>query len=331
MSNKEIRVGVIGVGFMGQDHLRRIAKVTDGAVVSAIYDINQEKVAELAAEYGAKAMPTEDDLINSDEVDAVICAAWDGAHAAIVNKCIAADKPIFCEKPLATTKADCEEIVENEKASGKKLVQVGFMRRYDKDYRKIKDILDSGKLGAPLMAHCYSRTPSHPENFLNSQHVTQILIHEIDQFRWLFGEEIVKGQMLAAKHTQFAPDTIEDPYLCLMWTESGVLIDVESSANSYYGYEIGMEIVCEKGTITLPIPAEPIVKSRLECTTEVMDDWLMRFPEAYDNEMQSWVDHLLGKDVPEGPGSFDGLAANAIADALVESQNSGLPVEVTFR
>ena len=247
MEKKTISVGIIGAGgFIGQEHLKRLTKLIDGAVVTALYDINKEKTDALAAEYGAESMESVDALIASDKVDAIVITAWDGVHAEVTNKAIAAGKPVFCEKPLATTKADCAEIVRNEKATGKNLVQVGFMRRFDPDYCKIKAILDSGELGKPLMAHCISRTPRIAAGFTNAMQVTNVLIHEIDQFRWLFGEELVRGQMLAARNTEFAADGLNDPQLALMWTESNILIDVECSVNSYYGYEIGMEIVCER-------------------------------------------------------------------------------------
>ena len=127
------------------------------------------------------------------------------------------------------------------------------MRRYDPDYRKIKAILDSGELGKPLMAHCISRTPRIAAGFTNAMQVTNVLIQKIDQFRWLFGEELVRGQMLAARNTKFAADGLNDPQLALMWTESNILIDVERSVHSYYGYKIDMEIVCGKDTIRLPL------------------------------------------------------------------------------
>ena len=205
MEKKTISAGIIGAGgFIGQEHLKRLTKRIDGAAVTALYDINKEKTDALAAEYGAESMGSVDALIASDKVDAIVITAWDGVHAEVTSKAIAAGKPVFCEKPLATTKADCAEIVRNEKAAGKNLVQVGFMRRYDPDYCKIKAILDSGELGRPLMAHCISRTPRIAAGFTNAMQVTNVLIHEIDQFRLLFGEELVRGQMLAARNTEFA-------------------------------------------------------------------------------------------------------------------------------
>lgn len=209
-------------------------------------------------------------------------------------------------------------------------MQIGFMRRYDPDYCKIKAILDSGELGKPLMAHCISRTPRIAAGFTNAMQVTNVLIHEIDQFRWLFGEELVRGQMLAARNTKFAADGLNDPRLALMWTESNILIDVECSVNSYYGYKIGMEIVCEKDTIRLPLPAEPIVRSRLKVGNEIMDNWAERFPKAYDNELQHWSNHLRSIEPTAGPGNKDGFAACCIADAMIASQTSEKVETVNF-
>ena len=91
-----------------------------------------------------------------------------------------------------------------------------------------------------------------------------------------------------------------------MWTESNILIDVECSVNSYYGYKIGMEIVCKKGTISLPLPAEPIVRSRLKVGHEIMDNWAKHFPKAYDNELQHSINHLRSTGRPQVNGAAKG-------------------------
>ena len=134
MEKKTISAGIIGAGgFIGQEHLKRLTKRIDGVAVTALYDINKEKTDARAAAYGAESMESVDALIASDKVDAIVITAWDGVHAEMTNKAIAAGKPVFCEKPLATTKADCAEIVRIEQAAGRNLVQVGFMRRHRLD------------------------------------------------------------------------------------------------------------------------------------------------------------------------------------------------------
>ena len=324
MEKKTISAGIIGAGgFIGQEHLKRLTKRIDGVAVTALYDINKEKTDALAAAYGAESMESVDALIASDKVDAIVITAWDGVHAEMTNKAIAAGKPVFCEKPLATTLEDAKKVVEAEKASGKRLLQIGFMRRFDPDYIKMKKILDSGELGAPLMAHCISRTRSHPKNHTTEQHITNIAIHEIDICRWLLGENLNEVAVRFPRATCFAEGTCQDPQLVLMQSDSGVLIDVEVSGNSYYGYEILCELVCEKGTIRLAVEAEPSVRPYLQCGQAIPEDWTNRFVVAYQEELQYWVDYLQGKtDVP-GPGAEDGYEACKISDALIKAQTTG--------
>lgn len=325
MDKKILNIGVLGAGGnIGHTHSENIASYVDGARLAAVYDINVDKAAEIANTYGAKVMSSAEELIGSDEIDAVIIASWDGTHAELAIKCIQAGKPVFCEKPLATTLEDAKAVVDAEKASGKRLVQVGFMRRFDPDYIKMKKILDSGELGAPLMAHCISRTREHPKNHTTEQHITNIAIHEIDICRWLLGENMSEVSVRFGRPTCFAEGTCYDPQLVLMQSDSGVLIDVEVSGNSYYGYEILMELVCEKGTIRLPIAAEPIVRSYLSCSQAIPEDWTNRFVAAYKNELQHWVDYLRGLTEVPGPGTDDGYEACVISDALIKAQKSGL-------
>lgn len=324
MQKKEIAVGVLGAcGNIGRTHAHNIATYVDGARLAAVYDLDTEKTAAFAEPYGARVMDSAEALIASPEVDAVLIASWDGTHADLAVKCIEAGKPVFCEKPLATTLEDAKKVVEAERAAGKRLVQVGFMRRFDPDYIKMKKILDSGELGAPLMAHCISRTRSHPAHHTTAQHITNIAIHEIDICRWLLGEDLSEVSVRFPRSTQFAGSELKDPQLVLMQSESGVLIDVEVSGNSYYGYEILCELVCEKGTIRLPVSAEPLVRSYLQCAQAIPEDWTNRFVTAYRAELQHWVDHLLGLAAEPGPGTQDGYAACVAAEALIHAQQTG--------
>lgn len=320
-----ISVGILGAaGTIGRFHLHQLLSGIEGATVCAVYDINAQACAQLAQTHGLRQANSAQELIAMPEVDAVFITSWDATHASLTQQCIAAGKPVFCEKPLATTLADCAAVWEAEKQAGRRLVQVGFMRRFDPDYRRMKEILWSGELGAPLMAHCISRTPRIAESHTTPMHITNIAIHEIDVFRWLLQEELVEGQVLFPRTTALAAPPLRDPQLVLLQSESGVLIDLEASANSYYGYEIGCELVCEKGTIRLPLPAAPVVRSRLAVKTDMFDDWARRFPDAYREEVQHFVDWVRGDIACDAPGCTDGYAACAVADMLMRAQESGM-------
>lgn len=325
MSQKEIRVGILGAGGnIGTTHSENIAQYVNGARLTAVFDINRERADVIAERFGADVMESAEALIESDRVDAVIIATWDKLHADLAIACMEAGKPVFCEKPLATTLEDAERVLEAEKKSGKALLQIGFMRRFDPDYIKMKQILDSGELGAPLMMHCISRTREHPKDHTTAQHITNIVIHEIDICRWLLGEDMSEVSVRFPRSTCFAGPGLKDPQLVLMQSKSGVLIDVEVSGNSYYGYEILCELVCEKGTIRLPVAAEPVVRSYLQVGSAIPEDWTNRFVAAYRNELQYWIDHLLGIEKAQGPGTGDGVEACRISDALIRAQDTGL-------
>ncbi|MGL6199839.1 MAG: Gfo/Idh/MocA family oxidoreductase [Lachnospiraceae bacterium] len=330
-SKKAISVGIIGAaGTIGEMHAQSIAAEIDGANLVAIYDLNLPKIKKLADKYDAKIMESAESSIDSPLVDAVIVASWDETHAELTNKCIAKHKPVFCEKPLATNAADCKDLLKAEQSAGENLVQLGFMRRFDPCYKKIKDILKSGKLGIPLMAHCISRTPRIASSHTTPMHITNIVIHEIDIFRWLLEEDVNTVQALFPRKTSLASAQLQDPQFVIMQSKSGVLIDVEVSANSYYGYEIQCEVVCEKGTIRLPDQAEVMVRSRLMCSHEIPDSWSNRFPVAYRSELQHWIDYIRGRQKQPGPGCSDGYAACVISDALIRSQASGVWEKVIY-
>ena len=186
---------------------------------------------------------------------------------------------------------------------------------------KHSDQSHDGIRGIQFDAICYIPESSIP--YFTEQHITNIAIHEIDICRWLLGENLNEVAVRFPRATCFAEGTCQDPQMVLMQSDSGVLIDVEVSGNSYYGYEILCELVCEKGTIRLPVAAEPIVRSYLQCGQAIPEDWTNRFVVAYQEELQYWVDYLQGKtDVP-GPGAEDGYEACKISDALIKAQTTG--------
>src|SRR3954449_8300343 len=236
---------------IGQEHIRRLDGGPGGSRVVAVADADAERAATVAGQLpAAKALPTGEGLIASDAVDAVVVPSWGPTHEQYVLAAIAAGKPVFCEKPLATTQEACLRIVEAEVAHGGRLVQVGYMRRYDAAYRALKRVLDDGEIGAPLMMHCAHRNASVPSFYEKESAITDTAVHEIDMVRWMFGTEITAAQVLIPRKSGNGGD-LQDPLLLILETAAGVLVDVEISVNIRYGYDIRGEIIGENGTAAL--------------------------------------------------------------------------------
>ncbi|MFF4350247.1 Gfo/Idh/MocA family oxidoreductase [Streptomyces sp. NPDC001530] len=314
-----VRVGVIGAGMIGQDHIRRLTDVVTGAHVTAVTDIDQARAAEVATLVGAAALPTGAELVASPEVDAVLVTSWGPTHAEHVLNAVAAGKPVFCEKPLATTAEDCLRIVEAERAHGRRLVQVGFMRRFDVGYRQMKEVLASGSLGTPLIVHCAHRNPTVPDSYTSAMAAQDTAVHEIDVLRWLLDDEIVSAQVITPRATSKRFGHLKDPQIMLFETANGVRIDLEVFVNCQYGYDIQCETVAEKGLVRLPDPAAVAVRTAGRHGTGVPQDWKGRFADAFDTEFREWIAAVEAGTEPTGPSAWDGYAATVITDAAVRS------------
>jgi len=325
-----LNIGVIGCGAIGREHIRRLSGLVPGARVAACSDFYREAAEKAARLYGIdKIFDTGTELIASGDTDAVLITSPDETHAGYVLDALKLGKHVFCEKPLAITAADCERIISEEAKHGKRLVQVGFMRRYDRGYVEIKRILDSGELGSPLMIHACHRNVSQGDGFITPMGITNVAIHELDACRWLLGEEYSKAQVLKVRQSSLSVKGYDNPQIALLETESGRRIDIEIQCSDAYGYDIQCEVVCEMGAVGLPDPPAATVRAGARVSYPILTDWSRRFVEAYDAELTDWV-RAARDDKLTGPSSWDGYAACVAADALNKSRGTERFVEINM-
>ena len=325
-----IRVGIIGTGFIGEDHGRKLVNVISGSTVIAVTDVNRARAEEVATELGGAAVFDNGlDLIKSDKVDAVLVTSIGPTHAEYVLACIAAGKPVMCEKPLAPTVPECEQILAAESALGKRLVIVGYMRRYDAGYRQVKASLESGAIGDALIVHNVHRNATVGEAYTSFMTMTDSMIHEVDTSRWLLGEEITAVQVIPPKRTPKAFPHLQDPQFAIFTTESGILSTVEFFANCQYGYDVRCELVGSLGTASL---VNPVVSSTIAAGTDsavVPPDWRVRFGPAYTAELQAWITGLLNGECV-GPSAWEGYAATKVVEVGVEAVKTGQRMAIDY-
>ncbi len=279
------------------------------------------------AKSGRKLTKSAVGLIDDAAVEAVLIPAPGPVHAELTMASIAAQKPVFCEKPLARSSEECVQVMEAEQAGGARLVQVGFMRRYDEGYQRVKQAVDDKTIGDVLLAHCIHRNAQSPPLFRSEMLLTDSAVHEIDIARWLLADEFVAATVHVPRRSPLAPADLRDPQLVLLETASGALVEIEIFVNCQYGYDVRCEVVGSLGTASLELPSTGALATAGIRGEPVPRDWKERFGQAYRDELQQWVDGVR-EDASVGPSSFDGYAATAVAEACVRSLHSGDRVAV---
>jgi myo-inositol 2-dehydrogenase / D-chiro-inositol 1-dehydrogenase len=326
----DLRIAVLGVGMMGADHVARIGSKIAGARVAVVNDFLTEKAEQLAATIpGCRAIADPLDAIADPDVDAVILATPGTTHEKQLLACLEHGKPVMCEKPLTTDVATSLEVVRREAELGKRLIQVGFMRRFDNEYAQLKSLIVDGDLGRVLVMHCAHRNPTVPPNFDSSMVVKDSLVHEVDVTRFLFDEEITSVQIIKPAANPNAPQGLQDPQIAIFQTASGKHVDVEVFVTTGVAYEVRTEVVGEKGSAMIGLDVGLIRKSAPgHWGGEITPSFKERFGQAYDSEIQSWVNAVVAGVNVDGPGAWDGYAAAAVCAAGVASLESGQPVAV---
>lgn len=301
-----LRVGIIGTGVMGAEHVRILREETAWAGLVAVCDADAARAGSVAGEAAAFTDPLA--LIADERVQTVVIASPDATHAGLSLACIAAGKPVLCEKPLAATAAEALQVVEAEVAAGRRLVTTGYMRRFDPGYAAMKQALDAGGIGAAVLLHNIHRNAAAPGWFTGAMAVTNSFVHEIDISRWLLGSDPVSATIHGAPGG--------DPLLITMETDAGQIVSTEVFMNAGYGYHVHAQLVGRDGTVEMAPPTTTLTNRALRHGHAWPENWVPRFRDAYRIQMNAWVRSCAGGP-PVGASAWDGYVATAIAEQVV--------------
>jgi len=323
----EIPVGVVGTGGMGAMHARSLHSKVASAVVAAVSDVDADRAGKVAEECGAAFFGDAVEMIRDDGVEAVVIASPDPTHARLTLECLRLGKPVLCEKPLATSPAEALEVVEAEVELGEKLVQVGFMRRYDPQHVDVKNTVTSDAIGQPVLFKGWHRNAQIPPGADSEWVVINAAIHDLDSARWMLDQEI-EDVYVRGVNTTGTPEGEFDLQLIQLSMSGGCLATIEVYVDAGYGYEVGVEVVGGRGTAYTAPPVGVVLRLDRAYSQNVESDWLERFGRAYEIELRQWIESLKAGR-PAGPDAWDGYASLVAAEGCIASLRSGLPESVT--
>ena len=334
--DRKLKIGIIGAGRIGNLHAANLVNRVADAEVAAISDVYLPAAQELASKLGVKVATADyHEILSDPEIDAVfICSSTD-THSPISIEAAKAGKHIFCEKPIDHDLAKIEPVLEAVKASGVKY-QVGFNRRFDRNFKRVREVVASGGIGDVQIVKVTSRDPAAPPISyvkVSGGIFVDMTIHDFDMVRYLSGSEVeevsVFGACLVDPEIGAAGDV--DTCIISLRFKNGALGVIDNSRQAVYGYDQRVEVFGSKGMIaaenetannTTWYTADGVAKEK------PLWFFLERYNDAFIQEESDFVEACLtGKETPVG--SFDGLQPVKIAIAAKKSwEMGGAPVKV---
>lgn len=322
----KLGVGVLGVGRMGRRHAENLRSLVPEAKLVAIADVDVEAARRLAGDLEIEHYyDSAEALVDRKDISAVVIASPSRFHLAAVQTAAAAGKHILCEKPLALTIDDVDEAIAAADRA-KVLLQIGFMRRYDPAYAEAHKRIEGGEIGTPIIFRSIGRDRDPPPlSFYKSGSGTLFLdssIHEFDLARWLMKDEVVEvhafgGTLACPELTQLGE---LDAGIVNLRFSHGAIGNVESFRQSRYGYDIYTEVVGSKATLRIGYLRQTAltVLSGEGVGHDVVDHFLVRFADAYLNELRDFVRSVLTASPPAVTGEE---ARKALAIALAAARS----------
>ena len=329
MVEKELRVGVVGAGVMGSGHVEYLSQDIPGVTVVGLAEPNEVLRNALLQRWNLSCpgFDSLQEMLDTVSLDGVVIASPDRFHAESIKLCLSRKIPALCEKPLAQSLDDGEELSQLAQKSltevGKPLIHLGFMRRFDPPLVEVKNIIGSGELGQVLYVNASTRNVSSP-GIKSEELLTNIAIHEVDTMRWLLSDEWSDLTVLKGRPTSVAPDGLQDPIVLTGATVNGVVIVADIFANNSYGYDVRCELTFERGVVRVGIWGDvTVVKDHQHPAHPPFalgENWMARFRQAYVNELVEWTETLRGKPSSDLATVEDGLRALQVLD-WVSSQS----------
>jgi len=332
---ESVKVGLIGAGRIGRVHAEDLAYRIPEAELAAVSDVYVEAAEGVAAELEIPAVYQDHRPILEDrEIDAVLICSSTDTHARLIEAAAAAGKQIFCEKPIALDLAEIDRALETVERAGVKLM-IGFNRRFDPNFRRVREIVAAGEIGEPHILRITSRDPAPPP--LEYVKVSggiflDMTIHDFDMARFLMGSEVeslyAAGGVLVDPAIGEAGDV--DTALITLHFASGAIGAIDNSRQAVYGYDQRVEVFGSGGSVAADnnYPNTALVSDARSVRHDLPLNFFMdRYTESYVNEIKAFVACILN-DAPPPVSGLDGRIPVVMGYAAQKSLAEGRPVRL---
>ena len=331
----KIKIAVAGLGRIGKIHLNNLCRNFSEIEVVAVMDL-MDNSKETADEYNIPLfLKNFDSLLSIPELDAVVICSPTDTHADYVVKAARAGKHIFCEKPLDLSLEKVKEVLTIVEESKVKLM-LGFNRRFDPEFRKIRELVINGTIGDPQILKITSRDPGPPPISyikVSGGIFLDMTIHDFDMARYISGKEVrevfAAGAVKVDKAIGEAGD-IDTAVITLVFEDNTMAV-IDNSRKAAYGYDQRLEVFGSKGMALADnnFPNSHKLYSEKGVSGDLpLHFFLERYQESYNNEMHDFINALnTGGEMPVG--GIDGLMSIIIGLAARKSVEENRPVKIS--
>lgn len=332
---RKVSIAVIGTGRMGSVHARNLRRSLPEADLVAVCDIRLEVAQAVAGELGIQRVVKDyHELLADKDIEAILIATNTDTHAAIMKDVAAAGKHIFCEKPLALDLAMIDEALAAVEKSGVKL-QVGFNRRFDKSFQRVRETVASGEIGRPCILRITNRDPEPPSmEFLRTSGgmFLDMTIHDFDMARFQIGEI---EEVYALGSVLVAPDLAKigdiDTNIVTLKFTNGAVGAIDNSRQAVYGYDQRLEVFCSNGVAIAGNEAEStLIKGNSEGFHSARPPFffMQRYAPCYVEELRQYIE-CIRDDNPTPTTGKDGRMAVMLGFAAWKSLRENRPVRLS--
>jgi len=337
MLSKRVGICLVGVGRAGAVHGKNYSERIIGAKVVAVVAYHRSSAMKAAEEYGAENWYTDHkEALKQKDVDAVVISTPTFTHANIAIDAAEAGKHVFCEKPMALTLREADEMIAAARKAGVKL-QMGFMRRFDAEFQSAKQKIEEGVIGKPSIIKSTGHGPGIPPPWACDPKTSigmlaEVNSHDFDSVRWLMGSDIrrvyAEVEAIAVPELKEKYPDFYDRALVILRFANGSLGSIDSGCPVKYGYDARVEVLGTEGVMLIgELKYQDVVVCKKETGvyTSTFPSWRNRFEEAYLEEDKHFIDCIISDKNPLASGE-DGRAALEAVLAATKSFQEGKPV-----